>query len=903
MAQSLTAGATVGHYTILAPLGAGGMGEMYTATDTRLDRTVAIKVLPSELADDPARRARFEREAKAIAALSHPHICTLHEFDTQDGIDFLVMEYLEGETLAQRLTKGALPLDQALRYGIEIADALDKAHRQGITHRDLKPANIMLTKAGAKLLDFGLAKLKPLDTDVMATASRPTESAGLTGEGKILGTLQYMAPEQLEAKDVDARTDIFAFGAVLYEMLTGAKAFEGTSQASLIAAILEHDPRPLAELQPLTPPSLDRAVRRCLAKDPDGRWDGAHDLHDELVWIAEGGSAPHEAGVERHWWQRPVPLAVTLASLVGASVGGGVWTLRPEPALGPRAVARFSVTLPPGQAFTDTAYPPALSADGYSLVYAANRQLYLKARDQLEAVPLRGTQEGPPGPLMPFFSPDGQWVGYWTSDGYLKKVPVTGGPPVTVCEARIPSGASWGPDDTILFGQLGSDAAGQVMPGSIMQVAGSGGTPQPVVTVERDELAAFPQLLPGGEEVLFTSERFDGSVGNGSIVVQSLATGERRVLVASGFGGRLLPTGHLVYWRAGTLYAVAVDRDGLAPKGEPVPVVEGVAKLTRGGAPLFGVTDDGALVYMPSGAGEPARQLVWADRAGREELVEADVRLYAWPNVSPDGAALAVIATVEGNADVWLHDLARATDMRLTFHPGTDLAPLWTADGTRVVFASLREGGWGLYWKAANGAGEVERLRVSPNLMLPYAATPDGTQLLFGERRSEGGWDIDVLALAAQRVARPLLQTQFDESWAAVSPDGRWLAYQSTESGRPEVYVRPFPDVEAGKWQVSADGGAFPRWNPSGDELFYRAGATMLTVSVQTEPAFRAGTPTMLFEAQHVADEGHPYAVAPDGQQFLIVQAVGATQADRPPADLIIVENWTEELKRLVPTN
>src|ERR1700686_4157973 len=565
-------GKRLGPYEILSAVGAGGMGEVYRAKDTRLDRIVAIKVLPDHLSSKPDLRERFEREAKTISSLNHPHICTLYDIGQQDGTDYLVMEYLEGETLAQRLAKGPLPIEQVLRYAIEIADALDKAHRKGITHRDLKPGNIMLTKSGAKLLDFGLAKLKQETAPANVTLSKlPTEDA-VTAQGTILGTLQYMAPEQLEAKEADARTDIFAFGTVVYEMATGKRAFEGKSQASLIAKILETDPPPISSLQPMTPPALDRIVKRCLAKEPDERWQSANDLTNELKWIAEGGSqvtlAPTaEAESVSARWQGPMVWAVVSLLLVAAIASLAIWNLRRLPS--PQPVSRFTITLPPGQQFAglDTGLAVALSPDGTHLAYAAllggTQQLYLRALDSLEAKPIPETE----GATNPFFSPDSQWVGFFAG-GKLKKVSVSGGAVLILGDAPQPRGASWGSQGMIAFAPTGAEA--------LQQVADAGGTPRALTRFETGEIShRWPEFLPGGKAVLFTVGKGANNWNNEQIAVQSIGTGGRRTVVYGGTYPRYAPSGHLLYAQRGSMMAVPFDPQRLTPTGKAVPGVDG----------------------------------------------------------------------------------------------------------------------------------------------------------------------------------------------------------------------------------------------------------------------------------------------------------------------------------------
>ncbi len=801
----------------------------------------------------------------------------------------MVMEHIEGDTLADRLKKGALPLDQALQYGIEIADALDKAHRQGVVHRDLKPGNIMLTKSGAKLLDFGLAKMSVAETDAAGLSALPTEAQPLTKEGSILGTFQYMAPEQLEGKEADARTDIFAFGSVLYEMVTGRRAFEGKSQASLIAAILEHEPPAMSTLQTMTPPLLDHVVRTCLAKDPDERWQSAGDVERELNWIAEVGS---ESGVSTPVGARPRSrdLAWGLSLLLAVVVTGvAVWQVT-RPAETPRPVVRSSLPLPSGVGLTGTGRPAvALSSDGTRLVYSANQQLYLRAMDQTEATPIRGTENA----RGPFFSPDGEWVGF-SAERQLKKVAISGGASVRLCDAGGFGGvlgARWGADDTIVFGERGA---------GIMQVSADGGAPEVLIPLDTtEEVGHGPQVLPGEKAVLFTLG--DGSGwDDAQIVVHSLETGERKVLIESGKDARYVPTGHLVYVLDGTLLAVPFDVDKLEVTGGPVPMAEGVMTAPVLAAAQFSVSDTGALVYV-TGSALAVRTVVWVDRDGREEALAAEPRAYVYPRISPDGGRLAVFLPDQEH-DIWIWDFAHETLTRLTLAPGQDLNPVWTPDGRQVAFASDRDGTPNLYLKAADGTGAVERLTESENQQFPYAFTPDGRQLVFLEMDEQ---DYDLVVLSLEGSPEPLLATEFSERNGEISPDGLWLAYESNASGQYEIYVRPFPNVEDGQWLISRGGGARPLWAPDGRELFYLTpGRRLMAVGVQTEPSFAPGAAEEVFGGYYAPGGGavgRTYDVSPDGERFLMIKESGSDETSS--TEFILVLNWFEELKRLVPTN
>ena len=907
----LKPGAKLGPYEVTVSIGAGGMGEVYRARDIRLNRIVAIKVLPAHLADRTALRERFEREARTVASLNHPHICTLFDIGQQDGIDYLVMEYLEGETLAQRLLRGSLPIDQVLQYAIEIADALDKAHRKGITHRDLKPGNIMLTKSGTKLLDFGLAKLKQEITPAnMPLSEVPTASDPLTAEGSIVGTLQYMAPEQLEGKEVDARTDIFAFGVVVYEMATGKRAFEGKSQASLMAAILERDPPPMSLLQPMTPPALNRVIKKCLAKDPDDRWHAAKDLNDELRWVAEGAPqavlAPAVAakGFRRPGW-RALILGLGALLLVAGIASLAAWNLKPTP---PHPVTRTVINLPPGQqlAGLDRGPAVALSPDGTQLVYVASQggtqQLFLRAMDSLESKPIPGTE----GAVNLFFSPGGQWVGFFAG-GKLMKVLVNGGTAVKVVDAPFPLGASWGSQGSIIFAASA---------GTLQEVSDTGGTPQPLSHPENGETThRWPEFLPGGKAVLFAAGRNGLDFDDAQVAVLSVGTGERRNLIQGGTNPHFASSGHLVYiqGQGGSIMAVPFDPQRLAVTGPAVPVVEAVLRSPTNGDGQYSFSDTGSLVYVPGPVQSAQSRLVWVSRNGAEQPLSAPARAYVLPRLSPDGRRVAVAIQDQGS-QIWLYDLARGTIARLTFEGNVNLAPLWTPDGKRIAFNSNKEGRFNIFWQLADGSGGLERLTSSENLQAPMSWSPDGRLLAFIEVNPATQRDIWVLRMSDPsassgqappagsgqvRKALPFLRTPFDEAEPRFSPDGRWLAYISNESGRYEVYVQAYPGP-GGKWQISTEGGTEPAWNLNGRELFYRSGDKMMAVALDTQPGFSANTPRMLFEGRYETAPvpTNNYDVSPDGQRFLMLKP---SEQEAAPTQINVVLNWFEELKQKVP--
>jgi serine/threonine protein kinase len=898
--MSIQPGRRLGPYEILTAIGAGGMGEVYKARDTRLDRIVAIKVLPSHLADRAELRERFDREAKTIASLNHAHICTLFDTGHQDGIDFLVMEYVEGETLAQRLVKGSLPIQQILQYAIEISDALDKAHRKGITHRDLKPGNVMLSKSGTKLLDFGLAKLKQEVAPSIPDSQLPTLQGNITGEGTILGTLQYMAPEQVEGKqnEIDARTDIFAFGAVVYEMATGRKAFEGKTSASVMAKILEADPPSMASLQPMTPPALDRVVKKCLAKEPEKRWQAASDVCDELKWIAEGGSQVASATTAAAKGMRrsarlgmiagvgALLLVVLIASLAA-------WNRRKSSAP-PQPVGRYVITVPATEGLNVLNGSPshmlAISPDGKYIAYTAVQNgvegLYLRSSDNLE--PRLVSSSDDPGVGEPFFSPDGHWLGYVSSEGKIKKVSVDGGQPIVVCDvdARNTIGVAWGPRGNIILGRY-SDG--------LWQVLESGGTPKQLTSAAGGSLNEFwPTFLPGSNAVLFTAD-------NGTspqIAVLSLDTGKWRNLIG-GNDPTYSPSGHLLFTQAGALMAVPFDLQRLEITGDPVPVVDGL--LVHGSSNSvspstdYSLSSNGTLVYVPGSSRNAPVHLEWVTRDGAESPLPAAPHVYVLPKISPDGKRIAIGIT-EKDAQLYIYDIARDTLNRFTFQGSNNLVPLWTPDGKRIAYISNSSGPRNIFWQLADGSGGFEHLNTSPNLSIPGSWSPDGKVLAYGIIAPHTGYDLWTLTPSDHKT-QIFLQTKFNEMAPQFSPDGRWLAYTSDESGRFEIYVVPYPGP-GGKWQISSDGGREPLWNRNGRELFFRNGNKMMSAPIDTQQGFSAGTPKMLFQGQYVtlANSTPNYDVTADGQKFLMLKSTVQ------PTQINVVVSWFKELNQKVPT-
>jgi eukaryotic-like serine/threonine-protein kinase len=878
--MTLVPGTRLGPYEVVSPLRAGGMGEVHKALDTRLDRTVALKILPSHLAESAELRQRFEREAKAISALSHPHICVLHDVGRQDGVDFLVLEYLEGPTLADRLKKGFLPLDEALRYGIEIADALDAAHRSGIVHRDLKPGNVMITKTGTKLLDFGLAKVRPTDD---RDASQPT----LTEAGAILGTPRYMAPEQLEGREPDARTDIFALGNVLYEMITGEKAFPGKSPASIASTILTSEPAPISTLRPAVPRALDRAVARCLAKDPDARWQSARDLAAELRWIAEAG--PARAGNARTEKDRAraVWAAVSLAAmLAGVALG---WTLasKREPAAGLRA--RFEITAPQGTTIFGSA-GLAVSPDGERIVFRATAdgrsQLYLRPLDAPTATPLPRTE----GAVGPFWSPDGRQLAFM-SEGRLKRVDLSDGSEqllsdVLYDETGFFLGGAWSADGTMLL-SLQGDIFRRPAGGGRLELLGK--------REDGESRRCWPQFLPDGRHYLYLSD--DIHPAKQGIYVSSLGSDARQRILATDTNAAFASSGHLLFVRGDTLVVQPFDPARLALVGEPANLgvqpavyrfaVSGLMNLVPWAG--YSISSSGTVAWLPGSAAEARTTLTWMDRSGRELGTVGEPATYSNPALSPDDRRLAVdIRNPQGIRDVWIFDIARGGRTRLTFDAAEDFNATWSPDGTRVVFVSQRRGSRELFQKLANGSGDDELLMASSDALASNEDwSPDGHWLVFN-RRHEGPPDLYLLPMSAggERVPVPFLATRFREDMARFSPDGKFLAYVSDESGRQEVYVRDVSrdgTTGRGKWQVSTDGGVEPQWRRDGKEIFYAqvsaAGAaqgspgpaTLQAVTVSAVGGtFSAGSPRRLFEVRLPERRRNRYVVTGDGQRFLV---------------------------------
>jgi len=904
----LSAGTRLGSYEILAPLGAGGMGEVYRARDPKLNRDVALKVLPELLADDPDRLARFQREARVLASLNHPNIAHIHGLEESNGISAIVMELVEGPTLADRVAQGPILLDEALAIAAQIAEALEAAHEQGIIHRDLKPANIKVRDDGTvKVLDFGLAKaLDPAGASNANATMSPTISMHATQAGIILGTAAYMSPEQARGKVVDKRADIWAFGCVLFEMLTGARAFAGDDVTDTLAAVLRQDIDWTA-LPASTPAPVRRLMARCLDRDVRRR---LRDIGDARILLddppaperGDAGGVPVLAPPQPQW-RRAIPV-VLAAVLAGALAGTAAWYLSLRPST-PLAVTRFPFTLPAGQIFTtlgSNRHMVALSPDGAQMVYTGNTRLYLRSMSELDVKAIQGT-EGYRNVTEPVFSPDGRSIAFYAiADQTLKRIVVTGGGAVTICPADNPYGISWGPDG-IVFGQGRK---------GIMRVSPDGGTPDVLVTVKDGEMALGPQVLPGGQHLLFTlatgnaPDRWDKA----RVVVQSLTSGERTTLIEGGSDGRYVPTGHIVYALSGSLLAVAFDVERLEVKGGPVPIVEGVRRTGgTSNAANFSFSNTGSLVYIPGPVSAASGQwdIGLTDRKGGVEPLKLPPAPYSSPRVSPDGTRIAFGIDDGKEAIIYIYNLSGTSAMQRVTFGGNNRFPIWSADGKRVAFQSDRDGDLAIFWQPAVGTGTAARL-TKPDQSeshAPESWSPKGDTFLFSITK---GSDVSLWTFSLQdRKATPFGAVHSSNPTGGVfSPDGRWVAYTSTERDRTTIYVQPFPATGA-KYQLFAKGFDGPHevvWSPDGKELFYnpRAGG-FEAVSVTTEPTFAFGNPVALprpFQLSPPAAR-RAYDITPGGKFVGLIPA-GQTESGTPTAPQIqVVLNWFEELKARVP--
>jgi Tol biopolymer transport system component len=891
---------TLGHYRIEEELGAGGMGVVYRATDSKLGRQVAIKVLPAAFANHPERLARFEREARLLAALNHPNIAGIHGLEESGGVHYLILELVRGVTLAQRLKQGPLPAEEALCICRQIAEALDAAHEKGIVHRDLKPANVKITPEGkVKVLDFGLAKaLAAPSLGVPDFSQSPTVTAEATEIGMVLGTAAYMSPEQARGKPVDKRTDIWAFGCVLFEALARRKVFHGDTMSDCMMAVLGSEPDWNA-LPAATPPNIRALLRRCLEKDVRRRLrdigDAAIEIDDALA--GRVGIAMPEAPVA---WHKSRILAAAAAGFLAGGLAAALAVRSGRDNMPPRTVARFAIPLSEENALKPTNSPNVtISADGSRLAFAGVRassptgQIFIRAIDQDEARPSTDAKGG-----APFFSPDGKWIGFFEGAGQtIRKVALSGGAPVTLATTNGIHGASWGEDGNIVWGFF-----------NLFSVPAAGGPPKTLLKADSKNGERFyrqPWYLPGGKAILFTVGKENmQSYSDAQIAVLSLETGQKKILIEGGMCPRYSPTGHLVYARAGSLLAVPFDLKKLAISGQPFRVVDGVFMSARTGMAAFAISAKGDLVYAQGPIDTGDRQPFWVDRKGAATPLPLPPRPYLHPRLSPDDRQLAI--EIEGAAhDSYSYDISRGTLAQFSFDGSTHW-PLWSPQGDRITFRSGRTTPMSMWWIPADRSGEDERLgSIDGQMQNPESWSPDGRALLFTQKRKDAGSDILVLPLDGDRRPRPLVQTKFDEGAPKFSPDGKWVSYCSNESGRTEVYLTPYPGPGA-RIQVSTEGGTDAVWRRKGGELYYRQGDTMMVVSVTTQPKLTLSKPRALWQGKYTEGTstmcGEPgatstnYDVTADGERFLMIQE----KADDAVARQVnVVLGWAEELKRL----
>jgi eukaryotic-like serine/threonine-protein kinase len=879
------------------------MGEVYRGRDTRLDRTVAVKILPSHLSDDAEAKQRFDREARTISSLSHPHICTLYDVGHHDGIDYLVMEYVEGETLADQLRKGPLPVERILKHGVEICQGLERAHRSGIVHRDLKPGNIILTKMGAKLMDFGLAKTSVIgsaSSSPTITLSTPDQAQPLTVKGTVLGTFQYMSPEQVEGKEADARSDIFALGAVLYEMTTGKRAFEGRSAVSVAAAILEKEPEPIKTLQPMTPPALERAVKKCMAKDPDQRWQNAGDLGSELSWILESGAQPGTiatpalTGSRRY--SEPLAWILAVVALVAAIAMGTIhFSLRES-----KLVVRSQINAPEKFRFNfvgDNGGPPVISPDGKLVVFSAmvngKSQLYLRSISKLSLDALPGTEGG----TFPFWSPDSRSIGFFTIDK-LKRLDVGGGPAVAVTDAAQGRGGSWSASGVILFTPNFNSP--------LFQVPASGGTPAAVTHMDpKYTTHRWPWFLPDGKHFLYLAANHnDPTSANTGVYFASLDGKENRLLVSSR-SNAIYASGFLLYVRDNVLVAQSMNASSGQFQGDATVLNDDVqvdATLWRG---TVAASENGTLLYQP-GSAQAGLNMAWFDRNGKQEGTLSVPNDYRQIELSPDGKRV-VVSMGEPLASLWVYDLTRKTKTRLTFGNENYSHPVWSRDGSQIAYTqgggAANDAGHKVLSRASNGTGE-EKLLLTLDLSSGMQQalcdwSPDGQFLMFrnGFSGAGDGFDLWMLPLFGDRKPFPYVTGPGDQQYAQFSPDGKWVAYVSDETGRNEVYVAPFPKTGA-KWQVSQNGGMLPRWRRDGAELLFAGfnSGQFMAAKVNGRGAnFEVGEVRELFTMNNMSPSiaSEQYDVSADGKHFLVI-----TTGEAGTLPLTLVQNWRAELKR-----
>jgi Tol biopolymer transport system component len=897
----LPSGTKLGPYEIQAPLGAGGMGEVYRATDTRLNRTVAVKTLPKHLSEKPEARERFEREARAISQLSHANICQLYDLGEQDGIHYIVMEYLEGDTLATRVARGRLPIEQVLRYGAEIGEGLDCAHRAGVIHRDLKPGNIMLTRSGAKLMDFGLAKTaalaSPQSSGLSLTLTSPNISQPLTTEGTVIGTFQYMSPEQVEGREADARSDIFSFGSVLYEMTTGKRAFEGKSQVTVASAILEKEPDPVTVSQPLAPPALQHVIQTALMKDPESRWQSAADMSRQLRWMSSPDSsasasriaAPHPRRHERVLW------AVLVAALAGLLLWFAVFN-RPHP-----RVVRASIVAPAGTGFDfmgDFSGPPVVSPNGTKVAFAAHgpkerNALWVRRLDTPAAEKLPGTE----GAYAQFWSGDGKFIGFF-ADGKLRKISAAGGPVTILADAPNARGGAWNSDNVIVYAPDYRDCLWKINAG------GGDAVRATQLDSSKHSTHRWPTFLPDGKHFLFLANNHSGGrrEDNGVYMGSLDGTGSKQVLVSD--AGALYSSGYLLYHQQNALIAQKFDPASATLSGEAMTIANDVQHDSGTFHTIFSVAQNGVLVYAPGDNSVGDKLALWVNRDGKVLGPVAEPAAYKGGVLSPDGKRLAM-GIGEPRADIWILDLQHGSRMRLTFDDALHQMPSWSADGKRIVYVSqvgaFIMAGTSLHAKAADGSGQDELLLDAKDLSSGQVSitwpqwSPDNRYLIYKFQSGPSGASIWALPNSPGAKPQPIVKPDSPIGtvvYPRISPDGRWLAYSFNDGRREEIYVTSFPSGE-GRWQISRAGGTYPVWRHDGKEIFYISldGHLNATQVEPHEKGFDVGNTEAMFEMRYTNPLGTPFDVTPDDRFMVLTQPEGSGQP------MALVLNWNADLK------
>jgi len=909
--KAIDAGTTLGSYEILSVLGKGGMGEVWRARDMKLGREVALKTLPSGFSADADRLARFEREARVLASLNHPNIASIYGLEESRGMRFLVMELVEGETLAELLKRGPLSIEEALKLGLQIATAIEAAHEKGVVHRDLKPLNIKITPEGkVKVLDFGLAKA--FQVEQQDVSNSPTISMAATARGMILGTAAYMSPEQARGFAVDSRTDVWAFGCVLFEMLSGRLAFQGETVSDILASVLARDPD-LAAIHDRVNPRVEELVQHCLEKEPKRRWQAIGDVRmgiERLLASGEWNPSAVQSAVS-NW--RLTGLVVAAAVIVAV---GATWILKPVPK-DPRPITRFDYELPEEQVFRNTGRPViAVSPDGRHFLYNTTRGVFIRSMDSLTARLIPGTEEGL---VNPFFSPDGEWVGYGaTTSGELRKISITGGAPVSLAHVNLLFGASWGSDGNILFGQSEG----------IMQVSQNGGQPKLVIKAKPGEAVFGPSLLPDGKTILYSVTRAQGFTrwDQADIVAQRVDSTEQKVLLRGGNDARFVSTGHLVYAVGTVLFAVPFDAKALEAKGGPVPLITGIARASgpagNSGAANYGFSNAGALVYLNGAATQPATQGVLAivNRDGTVRRLDVPPADYRHPRVSPDGQYVAVESVADnGQSIVWVYNLSGTTTIRRLTQEGNNTRPIWTSNSRKVVYGSDREKPQGIFWQAADGSGVAERLTSAEEgvVHFPESWSPREDVFSFAAARTPlvgSSWGLWTLSInGSDRKPALFYDVPIANEFGSVfSPDGKWIAYASNNNGTNEstqfgIYVQPYPPKPGVKYEISRNGGAWPVWSPVAGELFYRlnvgeGNARIKAVTVAMSPPGFTSDKDLPIRGFIQVTNYRDYDIMPNGKEFVMVFPMGAqTSSAAPPRPHInIVLNWFEDLKSRV---